>query len=230
MAPKKVTESTNQTNATNSENQVQSPTVDVEKEKLVNEVNELKAMVQALLAQQNQPKSEPETSSISKSLYESVEDRLDIDPKQYIRIVSLTNGGLNLKTLNTTLRIEDFGGSVSVTFEDLRAIVNNHSKAAKEGMFLIQNEKAVMALYLEKDYEKMLNRDVIDNITTLPEREIKKIFETTTNTIKQTIVERVIEGVVAGDSKYQDRNKIKLIGDLIGKNIYDYVKEIEDIS
>lgn len=205
-------------------------TDDQTKEQMQQQIDELKAMVEALL-QQNIAKTETTpTEQVSTNLYESAEDRLEIDPKQYVRIMSLVNGGLNLIITHGAppIRLEDFGMSRRITFDDLRSIVNNHPKAAKEGMFLIQDEKAVKALYLEKEYEKLLNKDVIDNITDLPNSEIKHIFETTTNTLKQTIVERVIEGIIEGDDRYQDRNKIKFIGDLVGKNLYDYVKEIED--
>jgi hypothetical protein len=169
-----------------------------------------------------------EKSIPSNSLYETTEDRLDIDPREYIRIVSLTDGGLNLSTNTTTIRFNDFGTTKSVTFEDLRSIVDNHPHAAKEGAFLIQSEKAVKALYLTDDYENMLNKESVENLITLPISEIKKTLDSVGVILKETIVSRIIKGIISGAAKYQDRSKINEISNYIDKDLYKIVAEIEE--
>jgi hypothetical protein len=202
--------------------------VDVEKEQLKSELEQLKAMMAELINQQDQTKLESTNSNINKNLFETTEERYDIDPKQYFSIASMVNGGLHLKGLHIIHSIPDFGNSISVSFEDLRAIVNNHPNPTREGMFLIKNEKAVKALSLDRYYEKFISPEMIEKFMLLSNHEIKETFDNITDFIKQTIIEKIVEGVVNGDSLYQDRNKVKFIGDLVGKNLYDYVREIED--
>lgn len=198
-------------------------------EVLANQVSELTALVQSLLEQNKKLQSDNEEQKVaSKSLYETVEDRLDIDPREYIKLISLTDGGLNLATNTTVIRFNDFGVTKSVTFEDLRAIVDNHPSSAKEGAFLIQSQKAVKALYLEDEYENMLNKNQVESIITLPISEIKKTLDTVSATLKETIVSRIIKGVMSGNQKFQDRGKILEIGNHIDKDLYKLVAEIEE--
>ncbi|ASA22750.1 hypothetical protein [Paenibacillus donghaensis] len=210
-----------------------SPVITVDNESLANQVSDLAALVKSLLEQNQklQAEKEEQKSAITKienSLYETAEDKLDIDPREYVKLISLTDGGLNLATNTTVIRFNDFGVTKSVTFEDLRAIVDNHPTSAKEGAFLIQNEKAVKALYLEDEYENMLNKDQVESIITLPIHEIKKTLDTVSATLKETIVSRIIKGIMSGNSKFQDRGKILEIGNHIKKDLYKIVTEIEE--
>lgn len=236
MAPHKKTESSNNSEVNLNQGVTTStdapeiiPSIDPEKEQLKSEIEQLKEMMSQLIAQQNQVKTETiESQPIKKSLFDSTEQRYDIDPKTYVSIVSLVNGGLHLKGLHTIYSIPEFGKSISVSFEDLRSITNNHPLPTREGMYLIKSEKAVKALSLEQYYEKFINEDSIQKFMLLNNNEIKEIFDTTTDSIKQTIVEKIVNGVADGDPLYQDRNKVKYIGDLVGKNLNEYVREIED--
>lgn len=209
------------------------PVVANEESSLAKQVSDLTALVQSLLEQNKQltlEKDEVKTELVKteKSLYETVEDRLDIDPREYIKLISLTDGGLNLATNTTVIRFNDFGVTKSVTFEDLRAIVDNHPNSAKEGAFLIQNEKAVKALYLDDEYENMLNKDQVESIITLPIKEIKKTLDSVSATLKETIIARILKGIMGGNQKFQDRGKILDIGNHIGKDLYKIVAEIEE--
>lgn len=207
-----------------------------ETEKLASQVQELTSLVQSLLEQNRKLQEEKEaqsqapvkTTEASNSLFDSEETRLDIDPREYIRVISLTDGGLNLSTNTSVIRFNDFGVSKSVTFEDVRAIVDNHPVAAKEGAFLIQSEKAVKALYLTDEYEKMINKESVENIITLPIGEIKKTLDNVGSILKETIISRIIKGVIDGNPKYADRSKINDIGNHIGKDIFKIVQEIEE--
>lgn len=202
-------------------------------ETLATQVSDLTALVQSLLEQNKQLQSEKEqvkeiSVKAENSLYETAEDRLDIDPREYVKIISLTDGGLNLATNTTVVRLNDFGVSKSVTFEDLRAIVDNHPTSARGGSFLIQSEKAVKALYLDDEYENMLNKDQVESIITLPMSEIKNTLDSVGSILKETIISRIIKGIISGSQKYQDRSKIIEIGNHIGKDLYKIVTEIEE--
>lgn len=226
MAPRKPTDNVAK-QATVGENTAPIVSEESENEKLKRELEEMKQMMQELLKTKTETKVQEEVPVIKKSLFSSAEEKYDIDPKTYFPITSLTYGGLNLRGLHNVFTIPDFGQSISVSFEDLRAIHNNHPIPTKEGMFLIKNETAVKALSLEKYYEKFINEDMILNFMKLSVGEIKEILFTTTDVLKRTIVETVINGVINGDDSFMDRNKVKLIGDLVGLDIYAQVNQIE---
>ena len=227
MAPRKTTDNVAKQEITK-ENIAPVVNEESENEKLKRELEEMKLMMLELMKAKEEPKVQAESQSIKKGLFSNTEEKYDIDPKTYFPITSLTYGGLNLRGLHNVFTIPDFGQSISVSFEDLRAIHNNHPIPTKEGMFLIKNETAVKALSLDKYYEKFINEDMILNFMKLSTGEIKEILTTTTDILKRTIVETVISGVINGDDSFMDRNKVKLIGDLTGLDIYALVNQIDE--
>ncbi|KAA9007383.1 hypothetical protein F4V43_02530 [Paenibacillus spiritus] len=210
------------------------PPVKEEQTSLEQQVSELAALVQSLLKQnqelktQTEKNSEDVSKSTTNSIFESTEQRLDIDPREYVRIISLTNGGLNLQGLNSVVRLSDFGSSKLVTFEDVRAMVDNHPRLAHEGGFLIQSEKAVKALYLDDVYQKFISKESIDNLFKFDAEKIIETLESVTPTLKTNIIERIVACVADEDPKYQDRNKLRAITEYIGKDIYDLAKELNN--
>ncbi|KAF6565445.1 hypothetical protein G9G63_09820 [Paenibacillus sp. EKM202P] len=227
MAATRKMESANNTDTM--DNPSNEPVQKTEKEKaLEDQVAELTALVKGLLEKNKELETtheelKTETRKVN-SLFESVEDKLDIDPREYIRVISLTNGGLNLTATNSTIRFNDFGTSKLITFEDVRAIVDNHTKFAHEGAFLIQNEKAVKALYLEDVYQNFISREAIDNIISLDINEITDTLNSVSSTLRENIVERIVVGVASNDRKFQDRYKIDAIGKLVNQDLYELAK------
>ncbi|MET3209915.1 UNVERIFIED_CONTAM: (2Fe-2S) ferredoxin [Paenibacillus sp. PvR008] len=214
---------------TNTENTNNEPSQKTEKEiALEDQVAKLTSLVEDLLEKNKKIEtSHEEIKTEAKkvnSLFESVEDKLDIDPREYIRVVSLTNGGLNLTGTTSTIRFNDFGSSKTITFEDVRAIVDNHTKFAHEGAFLIQSEKAVKALYLDDVYQKFVSRETIDNIISLDIDEIIDTLNSVSPTLKENIIERIVVGIATNDNKFQDRYKIDAIGKLVKQDLYELAK------
>ncbi|MEK4427823.1 hypothetical protein MHB54_01040 [Paenibacillus sp. FSL M7-0802] len=213
----------------NTENTNNEPTQKTVREiALEDQVAKLTSLVEDLLEKNKKIETsheeiKTETKKVN-SLFESVEDKLDIDPREYIRVISLTNGGLNLTGTTSTIRFNDFGSSKTITFEDVRAIVDNHTKFAHEGAFLIQSEKAVKALYLDDVYQKFVSRETIDNIISLDIEEIIDTLNSVSPTLKENIIERIVVGIAANDSRFQDRYKIDSIGKLIKQDLYELAK------
>lgn len=223
----------------NDEQVEQTVQVDVEKEMLKSQVDELKNMVQMMAEQmktitqstqvsseQKTAKDEPESKLQKSGKYYDIEEELDISPQARVKIMSLTVGGLNLRALHHIVGIPEFGQSVSVSFEDLRHIVNNHSDLAREGAFIIINEKAVKALYLDRDYEKLLGRNDIEAIVDLRPDQIYEALKTCTKAQLQAIVHQFIQGIVSGNSRYLDQNKIRIVSDFVGTDIYQLAIEL----
>lgn len=213
-------------------NEIENETVEIQKTEneisLEKQVADLSLLVQSLLKKNeeieiahNELKTDYEKTN---SIFDSVEEKFDIDPREYIRVVSLTNGGLNLTGATSVIRLNDFGVSKLITFEDVRAIVDNHTKFAHEGAFLIQSEKAVKALYLDDVYQSFMSREAIENIVSLDINEITDTLNSVSSTLRENIVERIVVGIASNDKKFQDRYKIDAIGKLVGQDLYELAK------
>lgn len=201
------------TNVEETKESVNTTSEDKEKEDLKNQVSELSKMVEQLLKAQKETKEDKAESKKESSNEEDV----DINPNQRIKIISLSNGGLNLKGRGSeAIYLPEFGAPQSVSFEDLQAIYYNHGKLAREGAFFITDEKAVKALYLEQDYKNILNKEKLDGIFELSQNKMLDTVADLTSTQRKTFTARVVEGIQKGDPKYNDFNKIKALDKYIG--------------
>jgi len=200
--------------------------VDTEKEKLKSELDELKQLVAQLLKDKQESSA---NVSVATDPQEIEEDVAIIPPNKMINVTSLFYGGMTLTGNNKRIRFERFGVTQPVSFEDLTHICSNHRNLAEEGAFFIHNKDAVKSLYLEDNYKKFINKQTIENFITLPEEQMRSMFKNTTKEIQETIVDLVIDGVkkyIKGeDSKYSNRNKVEIISELSGKNIYQLANE-----
>lgn len=101
---------------------------------LQKQLDEMKLMIEKFMS----PKVEKQVAKSNDSIFINYDEELKIDPHKMVTIISLTNGGLNLKSPKGTKYLRDFGSTTRVTFEDLHAIVENHRDFACEGGFLIR--------------------------------------------------------------------------------------------
>lgn len=154
------------------------------------------------------------------------DEAINVDPHKMVTIISLTNGGLNLKSPKGIKYLRDFGATTRVTFEDLHAIVENHREFASEGGFLIQDELSVKALYLTEEYSRLISKERIEKFIDLPTKEIVSALRVLPKTLQETILQKVVRGISVGDSRYSDLNKIKVLNDFSGKDLQEIAKQI----
>ncbi|MGM1044876.1 MAG: hypothetical protein ACQEXX_01880 [Bacillota bacterium] len=201
--------------------------VDIEKDRLVAEVEELKALVQKLMVK-NVEQPTMTTSKNTDEDFFDIEEELNINPNQLVKIVSMTEGGLNLKgNAPQPLYLPEFGATRAVTYEELRSIFYNHSELTREGAFFILNKNVVKALYLEDDYKKLINKDKLDKIVDLPASEILSVLKNLTKIQRETFIQRFIIGIRQNDNRYSDFNKIKAIDDYIGNSLMSLANQEE---
>lgn len=201
--------------------------IDVEKEQMKSEIDELKAMVAQLLKTQ-QEKPKPSAKKESEDIFHNIEEELNISPHRSVRVVSMTIGGLSLKGANgkEPLQFRDFGVAKSVSFEDVRAFVDNHHELAVGGGFLIQDKSVVRALYLEEEYDRLLSKEKVENIIDLPAQEIVNTLKSAPKPLQDTIVQYIIR-MIPRDNRYSDYGKIKVISDYVGEDLMELAKQIE---
>lgn len=192
-----------------------------ENEMLRKEVEELKSLVKELL---QRDKKEDKKEEVEKRKVDD-ESPFEISPHRLIKITSLFTGGMTLRgAKNQPIRFDKFGVQRPVTYEDLIHICNEYRNLAEEGYFYIDDKEAVKALYLEDHYKHIVDRDTIRNLIKLDEEKIKEIYNNLSQTLQESFLDIVIDGIERGDYEFNDRNKINLISQLCGKNLYEIVE------
>lgn len=187
-----------------------------ENEKLKEEIEQLKKMIKELRKEKENIIDIPE-STVS-----------EIPLNKLIKVVSLFHGILNLITNSgKVITFNHFGAIKPITFGDLMEICDRQKRLAEEGYFMILDKDAVEALYLTEAYKKIVSKEVIENIITLPEEKIKEILENTTDAIKESIIDTIIKGINAGDIRYSDKNKIYFIGQILGKDLFKMAEDVK---
>jgi|GEM_PF-1289973 len=194
---------------------------------LKNELSEMKEMLKQLMKTQSKTEAKsneesPVPESKSSSDIFDMDEELDIIPlNKLINVTSLFNGILTLKGANdSTMKFNNFGITLPMTFQDLSSACSHSRRFAEEGFFFIHNEQAVKSLYLADYYKKFINKNTLENIITLPAEKIASMYKNTTNTLKDTIIDLIVKGIVANDPQYLDRTKIYKLSELIAVDIY----------
>lgn len=191
-----------------------------ENEILRKEIDALKEMFAQLDQKQNV------VEKVSKASIE--DDEPFIHPDKLIKIVSMVIGGLNLRVEKDRAHvvIDSFGQSTRVSFKDLRLIIDNHRELASNGAFIITDELAIKALYLEEEYEKILKTDKLEAIVDQEPEEIINTLENLTTIQKNTFLQKFVRGIASGDKRYGDLNKIRSISNYIGQDLEELSKEL----
>lgn len=184
-------------------------------EELEKEIAELKKKLESLLVQK--------VDTIQADSINNHEDEVfpEISMNKPIKVMSLYTGGLNLKKYDddkTPVRFNRFGEVQPILYMDLIKILSHQRRLFEEGYCVILDKDIIKIHYLEKHMEKILDKKTIDKILDYDNEKIKELFTCTTKQLKQTIVDLIIDKIVKRD--YVDRNKVALISELYGKDLY----------
>lgn len=146
-----------------------------------------------------------------------------------IPVMSLFDGMLNLSTQpngqGKSYTFNRFGEVRNIVYSDLRDIIGSNFSFAKEGLFYVMDEKIVFENGLTEYYEKMLNKESIENIIETDKENILNIFDSAPKSQKETIVDIIVGKMAKGESF--DLNKVSIISDKIGKDINTMVKDLK---
>ena len=212
--PRKTTTTTPSTVVVNDENKVKSSDSNstVELEKLKKENEDLKSQLQMILeklsAQEENEKCEDNpTSSQEEVIYK------EINPLRLINVVSLTDGGVSLRTApngGKIFRFDKFGHSIPITYTDLQDVIATDRVFIEDGSVYICDEDVVKNNYLEDVYSKFLTVNMINNIFSFPTDKIIEMVSNTTETIQESIISIIVKKI--NNNEYVDMNKVDAIG------------------
>lgn len=186
-------------------------------EELKKENAELKEQMKLILEKLNVNSEEkvtaPESENISYSYDDDEGNFVEINPMKPIRVVSLSDGGVNLKTAKNggkVFRLDKFGHSTSITYSDLQDVIATCRPLIENGTVYICNKDVVRNNYLEENYKHFLTVDTISNILSFNTEQIVDMVKNTTEPIQESIISLIVKKINNGENV--DMNKVNAIG------------------
>jgi len=191
-------------------------------EELERELEELKKKLETLMSEK--------VSAVEKN--NDIKDENEVFPEipmnKPIKVMSLYTGGLNLKKYDsgkTPVRFNRFGEVQPILYMDLIKIISHQRKFFEEGYCVILDDEVIKVHYLEKDMEKILDKNTIEKVLDYENEKIRDLFVGTTKQIRQTIIDLIIDKIIK--KEYVDRNKVALISELYGKDLYEIAEHLK---
>lgn len=188
---------------------------------LEKELEKMKEMLQKLM-------TEKENKLNQEIKQEEVEVFPEIPMHKPIKVMSLYTGGLNLKKYNddkTPFRFNFFGETQPILYGDLVKIISHQRKFFEEGYCVALDNDVIKVHYLEKFMKKILDKKTIDKLLEYDGEKIKDLYNGTTKQLKQTIVDLIVDKIVK--KEYVDRNKVAVISELYGKDLYEIAEHLK---
>lgn len=182
-----------------------------ELEELKKENAELKAQLQAVLGKLSEKTENPPVDRVGTKPPDVIYK--EINPMKLINVVSLSDGGVTLRTAPSggiPFRFDKFGHTVAITYNDLQNIISTDRSFIEDGSVYICDPDVVRNNYLEDVYSKFLTVDMINNIFTFPTEKIVDIVSNTTETIQESIISLIVKKI--NNNEYVDMNKVDAIG------------------
>lgn len=137
-----------------------------------------------------------------------------------IMVISQTVGSLAISTegngIGTVYRFEKFGDVQDIPFGDLRDIVKNKPKFAKEGAYFICNPQAVKKLRLGNDYKNLIDNNTFLNLFDKDADTIVALYKSAPSMQQKQIVSLIKDRLEKGIEV--DGNVLVKIGQLCGKD------------
>lgn len=137
----------------------------------------------------------------------------DINPLKPIKIVSLTDGTVVLKTQPSggkEFTIDKFGSAITVTYQDLQNIIINDRSFIEDGAVFICDKDVVNNNYLDEYYNNFLTLDTIKNILSFDIDHVTDMVANTTESIQESIISLLVKKI--NNNEYVDMNKVSAIG------------------
>jgi hypothetical protein len=187
-----------------------------ENELLRKKLNEMKEMFANFMKKEDQPLND-------------FDEYQDIHSRYRVNVTSLYHGGLNLQGINgKNIRFDRFGQKRTLYFEDVESIASNNESFIRNGLVFIHDDRVLKLIYLDNDYDKVIEPETLKNIFTLPVEEIKKLYNNVTKDLKKEILFTFAEWINKNDPFYLDKNKIEAINEVSGENVIKIAESLKE--
>lgn len=183
----------------------------VEEKSQAQQIKELQEQLATLMAENNKLKTQENT--------EAVEDE-ELTSDTDIPVISQTVGTLAISTegngSGTIYRFENFGEVQDIPFGDLKEIVKNKPRFAKEGAYFICNPTAVKKLRLGTQYKHLIDGKTFNNLFEQDAKIIVSLYESAPKMQQEQVVSLIEDRLAKGLDV--DGNVLIKIGRLCGKD------------
>lgn len=150
----------------------------------------------------------------------TMEEQEEITSDTEIAVVSQTVGKLIISTegngMGTVYRFDKFGEVQDIPFGDLKEIVKNKPRFAREGAYYIANEQAVKKLRLTNQYKDIIDDKTLGNLFDMDSEIIISLYNDAPKMQKEQIVSMIEEKI--NKNEEVDGNVLIKVGKLCGKN------------
>ncbi len=217
--PRTTTKNTAQTETINTETHSDDNTkielLEKENELLKSQVNEILALLKDMKSKETEIMSNVNSKNNDSDIYEeNNHEFVDINPLKPIKVISLSDGGVNLKTTNDgnakVFRFDKFGHVATITYADLQDCIATCRPFIEDGTVYICDKDVVRNNYLDEYYKHFLTVDTMNNILSFPQNKIVDMVKNTTPTIQDTLIDLMVKKI--NNNENVDMNKIDAIG------------------
>jgi hypothetical protein len=193
--------------------------IDVSKEVVQNTTQELLKKFEELQKQLTELKAENDALKDNTQVEDNdKEEELTSDTD--ITVISQTVGKLVISTegngVGTVYRFEEFGEVQDIPFGDLKDIVKNKPRFAKEGAYFICNPQAVKKLRLGNQYKNLIDDKTFVNLFDKDAKTIIALYESAPKMQQEQVVSLIQDRLDNGLEV--DGNVLIKIGQLCGRD------------
>lgn len=196
-----------------------------ETDRLRQEVNQLKSMLDTLLAEKKQ------NESVVDDQYDNF-DSIKILQEEYIKVMSLCPMELNLSTegmgKGKRFKFDKFGDIKRILYSDLVDIMESNSHFLNYGFFYILDKRVIRKHGLDDAYEKLLTKEKIEKVISFNEKDAVDLFNSANKNQKDIMIDMIIEKIK--NSENVDLNIIDKISRIAGVNLYEKGQEAKEFS
>ena len=186
----------------------------------------------ALLKEQNKA-LEAEKKELGRQIINQ-DENAGIALDAYIEVMSLVPFKLNLSTeklgRGRQFSFTRFGEVKRILYNDLASIFENYRSFMEGGFFYILNPKVIRKHGLNDIYEKILTKEMIDNILTFEPDNAVKLYEGAGNAQREIIDGMLINKVKNNDPKDIDFNVISQISKIGGRDIVSIAEDMKKLE
>jgi hypothetical protein len=208
-------------NTTNKTVEKKDDNVELENKKLKEQLEQMQKMLEEM---KNAPK-EVETVEVVKEVIveKENEENIDIPLNRGIKVISLFNGGMTLKTSDNSrmFRFNKMGDMQIIMYADLVQIMANQDRFCREGYFMILDKNVVKVHGLTEVYEKLLDVKQIKSILEYDDDKIKALVKGTTKNIKESIIAVVVSQI---NDNTVDKNKVYVLNEVLDMDLFAYAR------
>ena len=163
-----------------------------------------------------------ENETLKKTETTTIAEEISLDTE--IEVMSLYAGTLNLFTEGfgngTAYKFEDgYGSVIDIPFIDLKLIVKNNHKIAKDGYFYILNENAVNLLRLKKTYDSLLSAEQMESLSKSTVEQVATLYNSAPESQKKLIINYF--ATKKADKENVDMSILYKLQEISGKKLLD---------